>query len=56
MHSPAAALAWEIWRRHRWGLAGVAAVVIGFAAACAVAPFAPNVASVHSIWVILGLC
>ncbi len=56
MHSPAAVLAWELWWRHRWGLAGVAAVVIGFAAACAVAPFAPNVASVHSIWFILGLC
>jgi hypothetical protein len=56
MHSPAVALAWEFWWRHRWGLAGVAAVVAGFAAACAVAPFAPNIASVHSIWFILGLC
>ena len=34
MHSPAAALAWEFWGRHRLGLSGVVALVAAFAVAC----------------------
>jgi hypothetical protein len=55
MHSPMLALSWEFWRRHRWGLAGVATLVASFALASAVAPLAKNLASAHSIWFILGL-
>src|SRR6516164_2828722 len=31
MHSPAVALAWQTWGRHRWGLVGL---VVGVAALC----------------------
>src|SRR5688500_5588138 len=56
MHSPAAALAWEVWRRHRWGLAGVGAVVLGFALASAVAPLEEQVVTVNSMFFVMGLC
>lgn len=56
MHSPAAALAWEFWGRHRWGLAGAAAVVAGFAAYCAAVPVSGQFASVSSIWFMMALC
>jgi hypothetical protein len=29
MHSPALAIAWQLWRRHRWGLAAVLAYLLG---------------------------
>src|SRR5262245_53665503 len=32
MHSPALAIAWELWRRHRWGLAATAAYTLAVAA------------------------
>lgn len=32
MHSPALALNWQIWSRHRWGLAGALLIVIGICA------------------------
>src|SRR5689334_1588958 len=57
MHSAAMALAWEFWRRHRWGLAGVAALVATFAIACTVSPPAsPTTAYLYSIWFGVGLC
>ena len=40
MHSPALTLAWEFWRRHRLGLAGVVALLAAFAVTCAIAPSA----------------
>jgi hypothetical protein len=55
MHAPAVALAGEFWWRHRWGLAGVGALVVGFAAACALAPFERTTAMVHSIWFAISL-
>ena len=56
MNAPAAALAWEIWWRHRRGLAGVAAVVAGFASYCAAVPVTAQFAAVSSIWFVMGLC
>src|SRR5262245_22016303 len=56
MRSPAVALAWELWGRHRWGLAGVAALVAGFAVACAASPVGRTTAFVYSIWFGIGLC
>src|SRR5579864_7788990 len=38
MHSPAAALAWELWGRHRWGLAVVLLYLLGFAVVLNVLP------------------
>jgi hypothetical protein len=31
MHSPALALSWQLWARHRWGLVGVVLVLLTFA-------------------------
>src|SRR6185312_10408747 len=56
MQSPALALSWEFWRRHRWGLAGAATLVASFALASAIAPLAPNVVYGNSMWFVLGLC
>jgi hypothetical protein len=56
MNSPAAALAWEIWARHRRGLAAAGALVAGFAVWCAVRPLAPNTAGLCSMWFALALC
>ncbi|MDB5312428.1 MAG: hypothetical protein JWO38_6630, partial [Gemmataceae bacterium] len=56
MHAPALALAWEFWGRHRWGLAGVAALVAAFALGCAVEPLPQNLAALNSLWVVMGLC
>ncbi|HJZ57495.1 MAG TPA: hypothetical protein VKE74_21175 [Gemmataceae bacterium] len=56
MHSPAGALAWEFWRRHRLGLAAVAALVVGFAAYCAAAPVSRTFGFVSSVWFGIGLC
>jgi len=56
MHSPILALAWEFWGRHRWGLAGVAALVVAFVVVCAIAPLTQQMASVHSLWFVMGLC
>jgi hypothetical protein len=28
MHSPAAAIAWEFWQRHRWGFAALAGYLL----------------------------
>jgi hypothetical protein len=50
------ALAWEFWRRHRLGLAGVAALVVGFAAYCAAVPVTRTFGFVSSIWFAMGLC
>lgn len=56
MHTPAAALAWEFWGRHRLGLSGVVALVAVFAIVCAVLPFERTTAMIHSIWFAIGLC
>jgi hypothetical protein len=56
MRSPAVALAWEFWGRHRWGLAGVVALVTGFAAYCAAVPVSRQSASGSSIWFLIALC
>jgi hypothetical protein len=56
MHSPAAALSWEFWARHRIGLSVVVVLVVGFAVACAISPLSKNNAAVHSLWLVLGLC
>src|SRR5262245_51500158 len=56
MHSPAAALAWEFWGRHRIGLSLVTLLVAGFAVAGAVSPLSQNSAAAHSVWLVLGLC
>jgi hypothetical protein len=56
MHSPAAALAWEFWGRHRFGLAGVAVLLIGFAAYCAAAPVSRTFGFASSVWFAIGLC
>lgn len=55
MRTPAAALAWEFWGRHRWGLAAVGALVAGFAVAVAASPFKPDVAVAMSVWFAIGL-
>ncbi|HYH66926.1 MAG TPA: hypothetical protein VD866_19685 [Urbifossiella sp.] len=54
MHA-AVALAWEFWGRHRWGLAGAAALVAGFAASTAAAPLAAQVAMASTIWFVMAL-
>src|SRR5262245_18826605 len=56
MNSPALALAWEFWRRHRLGLAGVAVVVGGFAAYGAAVPMSAAFAAASSIWFVMALC
>ena len=56
MNSPAVAQAWEFWGRHRLGLCGVVALVAGFAVYCAVSPLPTNVASLNSMWFLMGLC
>ena len=55
MRTPAAALAWEFWGRHRWGLAAVGVLVAGFAVAVAASPFKPNMAMAMSVWFAIGL-
>ncbi len=56
MYAPAAALAWEFWWRHRWGFAGAAAVVGGFAAYTAADPPTAQMAMVSTIWFVMALC
>lgn len=56
MHAAAAALAWEFWWRHRWGLGGAAVVVGGFAAYSAADPLTPQTAMVSTIWFVMALC
>src|SRR5262245_60808999 len=56
MHSPAAALAWGFWGRHRLGLCAVAALVAGSAAYCAAVPLSPTFGFVHTIWFVIALC
>ncbi|MCI0705252.1 MAG: hypothetical protein L0241_29690 [Planctomycetia bacterium] len=56
MHSPAVALTWEFWGRHRLGLSAVGALVLTFAVGCAFAPLTANLAAINSMWFIIGLC
>lgn len=56
MHTPATALAWEFWHRHRLGLSAVGVLIAAFAAASAVSPFPAKWAAVNSLWFIMGLC
>jgi hypothetical protein len=56
MNTPAAALAWELWWQHRWGLAAVGASVALFAVLANAGPFTPTDAGVSSIWFAMGLC
>jgi hypothetical protein len=46
MHTPSAAFAWEIWRRHRSRLIAIMGVLLGFALVypkvCALAGFNPD--------------
>src|SRR5579871_6324540 len=55
MSTPALALAWELWWRHRLGLVGVVALVAGFAGYCAAETVTGRFASVSSIWFVMGL-
>lgn len=55
MHSPAAALAWEFWWRHRWGLAAVAGLVAATAAFAAADPLTANAAIAVSVVFAIGL-
>jgi hypothetical protein len=58
MHSPAAAMAWEFWGRHRIGLSLFGAFVLICSAITATIPL-PNhekLASVTTVGAILGLC
>ncbi len=55
MQTPAAALVWEFWWRHRWGLGAVGLFVAGTAAAVAASPFQPNTAMVMSDFFAMGL-
>jgi hypothetical protein len=55
MHSPAAALAWEFWGRHRRGLAGVCVLVLGFALFSAAVSMSAKSASLHSMWFLMCL-
>jgi hypothetical protein len=55
MWAMAAALAWEFWGRHRWGLAGAAALVGGFAAYTAAAAPVPQMAMASTIWFVMAL-
>jgi hypothetical protein len=56
MHSPAVALAWEFWGRHRLGLSAVAVLVLGFAVASAISPLPDVAATLYSLWIVLALC
>lgn len=56
MHAPVVALTWEFWRRHRLGLSAVGALVLGFAVATAISPLSKTTATIHSMWLVLGLC
>jgi len=51
----AVALAWEFWGRHRWGLAGAAALVAGFAAYTAAAPLTALGATLSTLWFVMAL-
>jgi hypothetical protein len=55
MNAPAVALGWELWWRHRWGLAAVVALVAGFAAYSAAVPVSGQFVSAGSIWFVMGL-
>jgi hypothetical protein len=55
MYTPALTLAAEFWRRHRLGLAGVAALIAAFAVTCALSPLSAKLASIHSMWFVMGL-
>lgn len=55
MRAPAAALAWEFWRRHRWGLAAVAALIAVTASVVARDPFTANGAMGISVFFAMGL-
>src|SRR5262245_56001116 len=56
MHSPATALAWEFWGRHRLGLSAVGVLILAFAVVCAISPLTTPSAAVHSMWFVIGLC
>src|SRR5262245_46345923 len=56
MHAPALALTREFWARHRLGLSGVVALVLGFALHCAIEPLPAQSAAGSSLWFIMGLC
>jgi hypothetical protein len=56
MHSPAAALAWEFWGRHRWGFSAVGALVLAFTVAGAISPLSAGLVTVNSMWLVVGLC
>jgi hypothetical protein len=56
VHAPAIALAWEFWRRHRFGLSGTVGFVAAFVVVCAVNPLRPELATANSIWFGMGLC
>lgn len=55
MWAMSAALAWEFWGRHRWGLTGAAALVAGFAAYTAAAAPMPQTAMASTIWFVMAL-
>ena len=55
MHAPALTLVAEFWHRHRLGLAGVMALIAAFAVASAVSPLSAKLASIHSMWFVMGL-
>jgi hypothetical protein len=52
MHSPAFAIAWQLWTRHRWGIVTALAT---FAAMLAAAPLLPLVARVVASSIVLAL-
>jgi hypothetical protein len=56
MRSPVVALSWELWWRHRLGLAAAAGLVAGFAAYFAAEPVSRQFVSVSSIWFLIALC
>src|SRR5690242_7356784 len=55
MLSPSTALAWEIWRRHRFGLACVTALVASVGIFAAIEPLSREAAAAHSLWFVIGL-
>src|SRR5688572_27289963 len=55
MRAIAAALAWEFWGRHRWGLTGAAALVAGFAAYTAAAAPGAQMAMASTICFVMTL-
>src|SRR5436190_16733 len=58
MHSPAAALAWESWRRYRWELSIFGAIIAAYAAVTAAGPGSEpeKFAALGSMWFAGGLC